>query len=102
MSLRDAFEIFFDEGIPIVTWWFESPDAGHRDCICSFCYNQIHEGEFPVRLFGYPISLAGIGKRANSEMRFHLACWMMAMAIMREVEVVWKVSDFEWEEGTDV
>jgi hypothetical protein len=31
--------------------FLDSPDAGHPDCICSYCEKLIEEGTVPIRMF---------------------------------------------------
>src|SRR5688500_15259299 len=37
--------------LPTDKYFDDSPDAGHKDCICSRCASQIIHGEHPIRMF---------------------------------------------------
>lgn len=52
----------------VIKWFFDSPDAGNPDCICSFCGRPISDEQGPaVRLFDTDTKM---------EARFHMDnCW---------------------------
>jgi hypothetical protein len=52
-----------------LTFFANSPDAGHPDCLCSLCSQLITLDDVPVRLFR---------SIDNTEARFHLACFKTA------------------------
>jgi len=49
-----------------IKWFFDSPDAGFPECICSSCGQLIKEDEVPIRLFD---------TENNMEARFHVICY---------------------------
>lgn len=51
-----------------LTWFKDSPDAGHPKCICSYCQELIGDGEVPLRVFRD----ANDGR--GEEVRLHMKC----------------------------
>jgi len=55
--------------IHLLTWFKDSPDTGHPDCICSYCAEVIEEGAMPLRVFS----------DENTELRLHMHCARMVI-----------------------
>lgn len=73
---------------PFLTVWPDSPDAGDKDCICSLCLRMIDDAQVPIRIPAVRFYAGGIRKPA--EMRFHILCFRLADAMMRdEIKVLW-------------
>lgn len=54
----------------MMAWFFDSPDTGLPECICSYCELVIRgedEDPVPIRLFD---------NESKMEARFHPACWL--------------------------
>jgi hypothetical protein len=60
-----------------LTWWVDSPDAGHPECLCSWCANVISDEDVPpIRLFD---------DESGMEARFHIDCWNDAQTAESEL-----------------
>lgn len=53
------------EVVLYLRWFTDFPNAGDPGCICSFCFQLIHQDEDPLRIY------SGSG---NSEVRLHQVC----------------------------
>lgn len=60
--------------------FYNSPNAGKADCVCSLCLNRIVEGEVPIRVFGKEKGEEG----KSIEMRFHqIPCFQLLLPIFQ-------------------
>jgi len=60
-----------------LAWFEDSPDAGHPDCICSYCGFLIDEDDFPFRLFRKSEPTNPNSK--TLEARLHRHCFEMSL-----------------------
>jgi hypothetical protein len=56
-----------------IMWFSNSPDAGHPDCLCSWCGKPIPEGTVPLRVFD---------RTTEMEARFHNKCIAEASPVL--------------------
>ncbi len=81
----------------IITWFDQSPDAGHPTCVCSFADCEMkgepfHEASEPVRVF------KDGGDEPTLEARFHVDCFEICVQLLNTDEslpAVYKAEGFE-------
>ena len=73
-----------------IRWFKDSPDAGHPDCLCSWCGKVIPAADAPViRMFN---------DDTDEEARFHRRCAAPALGLMMPEVSYDEGEDWPWED----